>query len=398
MNESPGQGFDLSKLPPIDKADIEAVRNFLPGKLLGRTAALLSSVLLVLVWAGAADYVLETRFEFEQQTAWLRYGLLVCLPVLIVTLQLFVEWRAARNRRLAQALAMTPQAVPGGYFRIGPYLETPEDFASFDRADQAHKKVLDWLLQACAVPLYLTGDSGSGKSSLLNAFVLPSLRARQWTIAEARVYQDPESALRDALAKLPGSRRRRKGEPAKLRNFIEAAARQADGRLLLVLDQFEEFVILAEPEAKNAFAALLADLQAEPVEGLRLLLVLRSDYQTALEEVGLPGLRQGENWYQVGRFTLSAARGFMERSGLGLQPDSLDRILASAAELDDSPGLVRPVTLNVIGHVLAEGKTSAPALDAGKLIQRYVGQAIEQPAIRDYARPENGWVVFADVY
>ncbi|MGH8574145.1 MAG: AAA family ATPase, partial [Gammaproteobacteria bacterium] len=195
---------------------------------------------------------------------------------------------------LAQALAITPHAVPGGYFRIGPYLGTPEDLARFDRADQAHKKVLDWVPQASAVPLYLTGDSGSGKSSLLNAFVLPSLRARQWTIAEARVYQDPESALRDALAKLPG-RRRREGELAKLRDLIEAAAQRAADRLLLVLDQFEEFVILAEPKTKNAFSALLADLQADPVEGLRLLLVLRSDYQTALEEIGLPPLRQQEN-------------------------------------------------------------------------------------------------------
>ncbi len=363
MNESPGQGFDLPKLPAIDKADIEAVRSFLPGKLLARTAALLSLVLLVLGWAGAVDYVLQRQFGFEQQTAWWRYGAFF-LPLLIVALQLAVEWRAARDRRQAQALAMTPQSVPGGYFRIGPYLETPEDLVSFDRADQAHKKVLDWLLKASAVPLYLTGDSGSGKSSLLNAFVLPSLRARQWTIAAARVSQDPEIAVRDALAKLPGSRRRREGEPAKLRNLVEATARRADGRLLLVLDQFEECVILAAAEAKNAFAALLADLQAGPVQGLRLLLVLHSDYQTALEEIGLPPLRQRENWYQIGRFTLSASRGFMERSGLGLQQDALERILAGAAELDDSPGLVRPITLNVIGHVPRARHRRRPSMPA----------------------------------
>jgi hypothetical protein len=37
-------GLELPKPPEIDKADIELVRNFFPGKLLGRTAALLSSV------------------------------------------------------------------------------------------------------------------------------------------------------------------------------------------------------------------------------------------------------------------------------------------------------------------------------------------------------------------
>jgi len=45
-----------------------------------------------------------------------------------------------------------------------------------------------------------------------------------------------------------------------------------DGRLLIVLDQFEEFVILADPERQKAFAALVADLHATPIKGLRLLL------------------------------------------------------------------------------------------------------------------------------
>jgi hypothetical protein len=72
------------------------------------------------------------------------------------------------------------------------------------------------------------------------------------------------------------------GEPPNLRGVLEALARRADASLLLVLDQFEEFVILAEPERQEAFAALVADLHSTPIS-LRLLLVLRSDYQTAIE-------------------------------------------------------------------------------------------------------------------
>lgn len=383
MNESTGHGLDFSKLPAIDKADIAAVRSFLPGKLLGRTAAFLMLVLLVLAWAGAVDWFLQSRFGVELQPPWLRFGLLFGVPLLIVACHLLLEWVAARNRSQAQALAMTPQSVPGGYFRIGPYLNTPEDRERFDRADRAHNNVLEWLLHASNVPLYITGDSGSGKSSLLNAFVLPGLRERQWTTVEVRPGQDPEPPLRDALAERSG----RPKEPAALRALLETAVDRADGRLLVVLDQFEEFLILGTPEAHRAFAALLADLQAQPVDGLRFLLVLRSDYQTMLDDIGLPALRQGENWCQVGRFIVAASRGFMERSGLGLQGETLDRILASAAELDDSPGLIRPITLNVVGHVLAEGRTAAPAMDAGKLVQDYIRAAVEQPAIRDYARP-----------
>ena len=162
-------------------------------------------------------------------------------------------------------------------------------------------------------------------------------------------------------------------------------ARRADGRLLIVLDQFEEFVILADPERQKAFAALVADLRATPIKGLRLLLVLRSDYQTAIEELGLPLLRQGENWNQVGRFTIAAATRFMARSGLALQPDALDRVAISASELDDSPGMIRPITLNVVGHVLSQGRATAPSLDAGRLVRHYIEQSVEQPAIREFA-------------
>jgi Leucine-rich repeat (LRR) protein len=154
-------------------------------------------------------------------------------------------------------------------------------------------------------------------------------------------------------------------------------------RLLLVLDQFEEFVILGKPEQQHEFADLLARLKSASVNGAKLLLVLRSDYQTFLDEIGLPPPRYGENLYQVARFTLATGAAFLEHSNLNLQPDARGRLLASAAELDETPGLVRPITLNVIGHVLASSPT-APSLDAGQLVRRYIEQTVGQPAIRGF--------------
>lgn len=148
--------------PAIDKADLDAVRKFLPGKLLGRTAAFLSLLLLALSCAGAVDAELKHFFGIDLQPAWLRGVVLFGLPLLIVACQLLVEWRADKNRRKTQALALQQQAVPTGYFRIGPYLA--EDAPHFHRADQAHEKVLNWLSRAAMTPLYLTGDSGSAKA------------------------------------------------------------------------------------------------------------------------------------------------------------------------------------------------------------------------------------------
>jgi hypothetical protein len=170
------------------------------------------------------------------------------------------------------------------------------------------------------------------------------------------------------------------------RELIEVAARRCRDRLLIVLDQFEEFLILGAPDRQTALAKMLADLSERPVKGLKILLVVRSDYQTALDEVGLPRLLQGENFFQVGRFREESARIFFRKSNLGLRDEPLERLLKSAAELDDTPGMIRPITLNVLGYVLRQrGGAVAPSLDAGALVHSYITQAVENPAIRVWA-------------
>jgi hypothetical protein len=167
--------------------------------------------------------------------------------------------------------------------------------------------------------------------------------------------------LLDALTNSPDTRSEHL-ENKKLRKPIQEAVKRASDRLLIVLDQFEEFVILGKPGQQQEFAAFVGDLKSRPVKGLALLLVMRSEYQVPLEEIGLPLLRSGENLFQVGRFMFSAASAFIEESGLDLRADAIDRILTSATELDETPGMVRPITLNVIGYVLASGKPVAPSL------------------------------------
>jgi hypothetical protein len=310
MGDAPTAAAATQKLLELDKEDVKAVRSFLPGKVLGRTAALLALVVLVLGFAGSLDVGLEKFLGFPLEPHWLKYAVLIGLPVLIVGAQIAAEWAAERKRKQAQSLAVKIDAVPEGYFRIGPYLDTAEDRAKFDRADRAHEKVLTWLKRVDATPFYLTGDSGCGKSSVLSAYALPELREAGWTVVEARAWQDPETALTEAIIKLAAARKWKLGEAKTLRERLEALARRADEKLLLVLDQFEEFVILAGSEPQQAFTAVIEDLRLKPIKikGLKLLLVLRSDYKTAIDELGLPLLRQGENWQEVGRFTNARCR------------------------------------------------------------------------------------------
>jgi hypothetical protein len=391
MNESGDQGVSHPILPQLGKEELQGVRGFLPGKWLGRIAALVS-LLFPLTIAflhtvgllhGAQSLVPEV--DWSRNHPWYSFGVLCGFSVLAIAIQIFVERHAIWVRRTLQALAVQPSVVPSGYFRTGPYFDNPEDRARFSRADRAHEKVLSWIESSTRVPLYLIGDSGSGKSSLLNAFVLPTLRERGWIVVSTRAHQDPEGSLRDALAQTLGPRRNRQVEGPGLRSLIEAVPRRANVRLLLVLDQFEEFLILEKAEKQQTFAALVNGLQSNPVKGLTLLLVLRSEYERILEDIGLPFAQYPVNLYPIGRFPFAAANNFLARSGLELQPAAIDHLLTSAAELDETPGLVRPITLNVIGYVLAAGKAVAPSMDAGQLIRQYIEQAVGKPAIRDFA-------------
>ena len=226
MSEAPTVAAGSPKLLELDKKDVEAVRSFLPGKVLGRTAALLALVLLVLGFAGSLDVAVEKFLGFPLEPPWLKSTVLIGFPVLIVAAQILAEWRAERKRRQAQALAVKVEAVPEDYFRIGPYLDTAEDRAKFARADRAHEKVLAWLKRANATPLYLTGDSGSGKSSPSHCVRASRLREAGWTVVEARAWQDPETALSEAITKIADVKAPSLDADLLVRHYIEQSVEQ----------------------------------------------------------------------------------------------------------------------------------------------------------------------------
>ena len=109
--------------------------------------------------------------------------------------------------------------------------------------------------------------------------------------------------------------------------------------------------------------------------------------KTAIEELGLPLLRQGEN--------LASGRALHDRRrqrGSWRAPASRCSRMRSTASrpappnLDDSPGMIRPITLNVVGHVLVAGpRERAVARRRALLVRHYIEQSVEQPAIRDFA-------------
>lgn len=133
----------------------------------------------------------------------------------------------------------------------------------------------------------VVGDSGSGKTSLLQAGLVNAVRQGglagldRWRIVSLRPGYRPSQALLAALK--PGDQT--PPTPAAL-----AAALRADDRpLLVIFDQFEEaFTLARDPDDARNMTEALADLVAERPDRFRLVIGMRSEFLG--QSAGLPGL------------------------------------------------------------------------------------------------------------
>ncbi|MDX3450858.1 WD40 repeat domain-containing protein [Streptomyces sp. ME02-8801-2C] len=133
--------------------------------------------------------------------------------------------------------------------------------------------------------LVLVGASGSGKSSLVRAGVMPRLRDRRWTVLPAfSPGPNPLGALASTIVAAGGGqepvsavlRRLRQG-PGSLGTEL---SRLRDGRFrrtLLVIDQFEEVVTLAGERERAQFLEALRSC-VEQDSGIHVLATLRVDF------------------------------------------------------------------------------------------------------------------------
>lgn len=301
--------------------------------------------------------------------------------------------RRTRKRRLINR-GLRGSTVEVGYFRIHPFSDDAEDQQRFSRADNAHHDIFSWLHTTAEPVLYLTGRSGAGKTSLLNAYVLPQLRQASPPVISltVRSFHDPEKALRNAVL-TASIWTQPPAEDLSTRELLEAACHELDSRRFLVIfDQFEEFLIIHDhvPDQPRSLEVLLASILEKPIPGLKVLFVIRSDYIGKLQDLALPSMRQNDNWKEVSPFTERAARDFLTRSGLTIGPKLMDNIISQVAQIEEANGLVRPITLNMIGLIIDRVAThtdeSLPKRRVGDLLIGYIRTCIDLPEVKEYSR------------
>ena len=167
---------------------------------------------------------------------------------------------------------------------------TKEDSEFFFGRDGMIQQLLDKLSASRFVPLL--GASGSGKSSLVLAGLLPKLPESDWQVLVMRPTAQPLQNLRDTLVR---------GFPdAQVGTLVSGTDLQREvlrlvtvgKRLLLVIDQFEEVFTECRDDAARAafFACLLEVLEGD--NPLHLVLTLRADFLGHCTEQAYSGLGQ----------------------------------------------------------------------------------------------------------
>lgn len=346
------------------------------------------------------------------ETALFLVGVLVAVG-LVALLPKWMERQRALALQLHQdeARLLLAAAEKSHVFRIGP-IPAPlnEDvLIKFERADGRHHEIHRWILDSRLPLLYVSGHSGSGKSSLMQAFVVPMLN-------RGNPDKDHEPAavavMMRAFGNINQTVRHAIGEkgivwkvPPELdgltaRQVFEKASErlsESHRRLVVVFDQFEEILagIESTKHLNDPAVELVRSLQVQPIVGVCCVLVARAEYGDAYVKLGLPPREEGATLQDVPAFSLSEAAKFLaarlqDRRASKIETDTLAMTLARQAEsLVDLPGRVTPIALNMIGQMYIQdpvigARLSEPDVRAVEgVLAAYVRSRVEAGDLRE---------------
>ena len=241
--------------------------------------------------------------------------------------------------------------VPNPYKGLRPFLEA--DAADFFGREALIEQLLTRLREDNEYSRFLAvvGPSGSGKSSVVKAGLLPALRqgampgSQDWFMVSITPGSHPLDELEVGLLRVAAQKPSNLMEQLKRdeRGLVRAAQLilpEGNGELLLVIDQFEEIFTLAEDKAEAGhFMGLIFRAVTDPHSQIRVLITLRADfYDRPLMEADFSTLVQQRTEVVIPLSSAeleSAITAPGARIGIALEPGLETEIIA---DVIDQPG------------------------------------------------------------
>ncbi len=213
--------------------------------------------------------------------------------------------------------------------------------------------------------IVIHGNSGVGKSSLVNAGLVPALQlnaigTRRSLPVVMQIYTNWVEELSRLLAQAQNQRPDTQLQtPEILLEKLQHIDKQ-DLQAVLIFDQFEEFFfVYQKPEERRIFFKFLAD--CFQILSLNVVLSLREDYLhlllecSRLPEMEITGIDilSRNVLYGLGNFSKPDAKGIIEsltaRARFYLEPELVDALVS---DLSEELGEVRPIELQIVGSQL----------------------------------------------
>jgi len=226
------------------------------------------------------------------------------------------------------AVTITDEETRNPYKGLRPFSEA--DAADFFGRDALIRRLVGRMAEdeTSARFLAVVGPSGSGKSSVVRAGLLPALRAgavdgsTRWFYTDMLPGRRPLEELEAALAKvavdprtslIEGLERDERG----LARAVDAILPGDDSELLLLVDQFEElFTLVEDGQTRARFLESLTAATSEMGSRLRVVVTLRADFYD--RPLAYPGFAE-----------LVRSR---SETVVPLSPEELERAIAGPAE------------------------------------------------------------------
>ncbi|WP_103350255.1 hypothetical protein [Amycolatopsis sp. CA-128772] len=262
------------------------------------------------------------------------------------------RWHAVAGESRRDGAGSPPEPEPG---EIPPYV----GLAAFGPGDSGRffgrERLVEKLVERLGRQRFLAvlGASGSGKSSLLRAGLLPSVKGPAVLLTPgARPLQECAVKFAAALGVPPGALL--DDFAAHPRNLGLAARQLADGGetdVVLVVDQFEEVFTLCQDDHERArFLDALVTATTEPGSRTQVVLGIRTDFYTHCARHGRLAEAMQDTQVLVGPMTTEELRQAISRpaidAGYRVETALVSRLVADATG--------QPGVLPLLSHALLE--------------------------------------------